>query len=398
MIDAQDPHVGAAARAALLDRVGGRVVELHERHGTGRDARGRPHHRPLGPQAREAEAGAAAALMDDRHRLERVVDPVLAVRERIGDRQHETGAQLPQRPARVHERRRVGLEPALGHEMVEILTDRLHRPVARTISPVCVGYGRRHPPEHLLRLLRRRPCLVLDQISLLEHGASVRRQRRGSSRRVGGQRHDDAPTRNGTGPTGNLAEPALKTPRTRTGFARCSTRVTTGSAMRTEILAAIVYPRQWFDKPLQDNVLCFEHHNRSTVGVLSTLPDRLRPVTSRTPQSGAPAAAKCGECTLVNNISTWALVGSPAPQRPETRSACAEAATIPTSIRLPGALAWYHEGARPREPSAAPVRTGVRTSRRNRPATRHTPPRSTPAPPSPDGPGTMRRIEMPCRS
>ena len=54
--------------------------------------------------------------------------------------------------------------------------------------------------------------------------------------------------------------------------------------MRTEILAALVYPRQWLDKPLWDNVLCFEYHNRGTTGVLSTLPNRLRPVTSRTGQ------------------------------------------------------------------------------------------------------------------
>jgi hypothetical protein len=43
-----------------------------------------------------------------------------------------------------------------------------------------------------------------------------------------------------------------------------------------------VYPRQWLDKSLQHQRLRFEHHNRGTVGVLSTLPDRRGSVTGIT--------------------------------------------------------------------------------------------------------------------
>src|SRR5439155_1752669 len=39
VVDAQDAHVGPATRAALLHHVGGRIVQLHERHG----ARRHPH-------------------------------------------------------------------------------------------------------------------------------------------------------------------------------------------------------------------------------------------------------------------------------------------------------------------------------------------------------------------
>ena len=51
----------------------------------------RAHDRPLRAQPREREAGAAARLMDERHRAQRVVDAVLAVGERIFHGQHEAG-------------------------------------------------------------------------------------------------------------------------------------------------------------------------------------------------------------------------------------------------------------------------------------------------------------------
>ncbi len=213
VIDPQDPHVRAATRAALLHRVSRGVVELHERHRPRRHSGRRPHHRALGADPRKRESRPPAALMDDRHRLERVVDAVLPVRQRIGNRQHEARRQLPQRPPRVHQGRGVWLEPPLRHQTVKVFAHRLDRAVARPIPPIRVRHGSRHPPKHFLRLLDRLPSLVFDQVSLLEHRASVRRQIRGASGWRGGQGHDDAPTRDGTGPTRNLAEPALKTPR-----------------------------------------------------------------------------------------------------------------------------------------------------------------------------------------
>ena len=56
MIDAQDAHVRAATRAALLHRIRGRVVELHEGDRPRRDAGGRAHHGALRAQTRKGEA------------------------------------------------------------------------------------------------------------------------------------------------------------------------------------------------------------------------------------------------------------------------------------------------------------------------------------------------------
>ena len=54
VVDAQDAHVGAASRAALLDRLGGCVEDLHEADGAGGDAVRRGDHAALG-RRREKE-------------------------------------------------------------------------------------------------------------------------------------------------------------------------------------------------------------------------------------------------------------------------------------------------------------------------------------------------------
>jgi hypothetical protein len=155
VVHAENPHVRAAPRSALLHRIGGGVVELHERDGSAGDARGRAHDAALLAQTREGEAGAAAGLMDERHRAQRVVDAVVPVRQRILDGKDEARRELAERTPRVHERRRIRLEAALGHEEVELLRRRLHRPLARAVAPVRFGDHRGHAPEEILRLLRR---------------------------------------------------------------------------------------------------------------------------------------------------------------------------------------------------------------------------------------------------
>ena len=80
MIDAQNAHVGAAPRSTLLDGIGRRIVQLHERHRARRNAGRRAHHRPRTTQPREAETGAATRLMNQRHRPQGVVNAVVPVR------------------------------------------------------------------------------------------------------------------------------------------------------------------------------------------------------------------------------------------------------------------------------------------------------------------------------
>ena len=69
------------------------VEQPHERDRARGHARGGAHDVVLGPEPREAEAGAAAGLVDQRHGAEGVVDAVLAVGERVVDRQDEAGAR-----------------------------------------------------------------------------------------------------------------------------------------------------------------------------------------------------------------------------------------------------------------------------------------------------------------
>ncbi len=165
VIHAQDAHVRPAPRSPLLHDVRARVVQLHERDGAGRDAHRRAHGLALGAQTREGEARPAAALMDERHRLERVVDPALAVRQRVVHRKHEAGGELTEGATGVHERRRVRLELSADHELVELPRDlvdgRLGRPVVR-VDP---RDGAGDPPEHDLGLFGRVPLGVLLQVA-----------------------------------------------------------------------------------------------------------------------------------------------------------------------------------------------------------------------------------------
>ena len=108
----------------------------------------------LGPEPGEAEAGAAAALVDQRHGAEGVVDAALAVGERVVDRQHEAGGELAQRAAGVHERRRVGHEQPVRHQAVERLGHLLHGAHRCAVPAVRLRDRPCHAPEQVLRLSR----------------------------------------------------------------------------------------------------------------------------------------------------------------------------------------------------------------------------------------------------
>lgn len=73
------------------------------------------HRRALGPQPGKGEAGAAAGLMDEGG----VFDGIENVLHGVCHRQYETGGQLSQRTARIHQRRGIGQEIQLGHHPVK---------------------------------------------------------------------------------------------------------------------------------------------------------------------------------------------------------------------------------------------------------------------------------------
>ncbi|MPM34497.1 hypothetical protein SDC9_81080 [bioreactor metagenome] len=98
MVDAQDAHIRAAARAALLDGLGRNVKHAHKADRPARYAACRPNSGAFLPQARKGEARAATGFMDQRGVLHRLEDLLHA----IPDRQHEAGRKLPKRAAGVH--------------------------------------------------------------------------------------------------------------------------------------------------------------------------------------------------------------------------------------------------------------------------------------------------------
>src|SRR5205807_9616908 len=64
MVNVEVGHIGAAASAALLDGLGGRVEDLHKGHRAGRNAARGADDIAGGPEPAEGEAGAATALVD----------------------------------------------------------------------------------------------------------------------------------------------------------------------------------------------------------------------------------------------------------------------------------------------------------------------------------------------
>ncbi len=168
VIDAQDTHIGAAARATLLHHVGRCIVQLHERHRSRSDPHRRADDVVLGPEAREGEARPTPRLMHERHRPQGVVDPGPSVGERVLDRQHKASGELAQRPARVHQGRRIRHPHPRRHKLIERLGDALDRLLRRSVRPVGSRDRPGDPPEQVLGLLDGLPVLVLDQIAALE--------------------------------------------------------------------------------------------------------------------------------------------------------------------------------------------------------------------------------------
>jgi hypothetical protein len=141
--------------------------------------------------------------MDERHGAQRVVDAVLAVGERVFDRQHEAGAQLSERTAGVHERRRVGLEATLRHQLIELLGHFRDLLVGRPVAPIRLRDDRRHAPEEIFWLLHGLPLFVLHQVALFENGARIGGEQNGTRGRVDGNRHVDGTPRDGRRGTGD---------------------------------------------------------------------------------------------------------------------------------------------------------------------------------------------------
>ena len=173
MVDPEDPHVGAATGAALLDHVRGGVVEAHKGNGTAGHAHGGADNRVLRPEPGEPEAGAAAGLVNQCHRPQGVVDPVPAIGEGVFDRQHEAGGKLAERTAGVHQGGGVRHELPVGHQSEERLGEGFDRADRGAVAPIRLGDGAGDAPEEVGRGFDRLPLVVFDEISLLQHREGV---------------------------------------------------------------------------------------------------------------------------------------------------------------------------------------------------------------------------------
>src|SRR5690606_9093501 len=115
-------------------------------------------------------------MVDQCNGAQRVIDAVVAVAQRITNRQNETRGKLPERTSGIHERGRIRLEATLRHQRVKLPRRGLYLLFACTITTIGLRHVDRHSPKHLLRTLQRLSTRILHEISLLENGACIRRE------------------------------------------------------------------------------------------------------------------------------------------------------------------------------------------------------------------------------
>ena len=163
----QNPHVGPPPAPSLDDDAGGGIEDAHEGDGARGLALGRPDEIPPGAQVREAETRAAAGLVDLGHVVKGREDPV----DGIPHGQDETGRELAQGRARVHEGRRVGQERELAHHVIEGLFGLRGRD-GRFEILLPPGHVVGHPAQQLARRFGDVALVVLDEVALFQdfHG------------------------------------------------------------------------------------------------------------------------------------------------------------------------------------------------------------------------------------
>jgi len=168
VIDAQNAHVGAPARSALLDRFGRYVENTHEGDRPAGNAGGGQNDIIGRTQARKGKSGSSAGFVDQRGELHGVKD----LFHGIAHRQDKAGGQLSQFTPGIHERRGIGQKFQLGHYSVEFFRDR-GRILFFIKLPVRGGDGIRHAPEHLNRSLQHLSLFVALQIAPLQNRNGV---------------------------------------------------------------------------------------------------------------------------------------------------------------------------------------------------------------------------------
>ena len=168
MIHAQNPHIRAAAGAALLDSLRRHVKHPHKADRAARHAAGGVDRAAAGAQTGEGKAGAAAGLMDQRCLLDRLKNRLHTVL----DRQNKAGGQLAERPAGVHQRGGIGQEFEIGHHVIELVFQRFHVGL-RVVLRIRCGDGFCHTMKQVLDRFNRLAVGVPHQIAALQYRAGI---------------------------------------------------------------------------------------------------------------------------------------------------------------------------------------------------------------------------------
>ena len=145
MIHAQNAHVCAAARAALLNGLGGHVKHAHKADRPTGNAACRIYRCAVLAQARKRKACAPARFMYQRRIFYRFKNGVHAVL----NGQHKASRKLPQRAAGIHQSRRVWQKAQRCHCLKKLVGARANVGVL-VISRVCRGNMRGYTPKHAL--------------------------------------------------------------------------------------------------------------------------------------------------------------------------------------------------------------------------------------------------------
>lgn len=137
MVDAQDAHVGTTPGTALLDLLGGVVVDTEEGNGARSHTRRATHPRAGRTQLREVEASPTTRLVDQGGVLECLEDPL----HPVWGRQNEASVEhlVAVTPTSVDHGRCVAEELTVGEVAVE-----------STGHELVVGHRRGDTPEPLL--------------------------------------------------------------------------------------------------------------------------------------------------------------------------------------------------------------------------------------------------------
>ncbi len=169
MINAQNAHVRAAPRAALLDLLCGGVEDAQEGNRAGGHTARSAHAGIPGAQTGEGKARAAAGFVDhggEFHGIENFFNG-------IAHRQYKTGGELPQVAPGVHQRRRIGQKQPLTEQRIKFVGQFVGLPGGLFVFHFFLSNTRADAPEQPRRIFFGLAFGVFAVVTLGKHKFGV---------------------------------------------------------------------------------------------------------------------------------------------------------------------------------------------------------------------------------